>query len=232
MNGLYFALRSGKEHRQLRFSPCQITLHYNEGDRPYLEYIEDTSKNRTGGLKDRKVQPKIVQHYNNPSNSDRCFVQLFQLYNSLCPTDRPNNAFYLKPLAQPTPTCWFSSVAIGHCKLDGTVARLCREANITGFRTNHSLCATAATWLYSAGVDEQQVMEVTGHRSLDGVRAYKHTSKKQKEAVSDILNRVPSQTTSACGSTYNSSINIDVSDSSALVTAATSGYSCGANTGP
>ncbi len=137
--------------------------------------------------------------------------------------------FYLKPLAKPTPTCWFSSVAVGHCKLDGTVARLCREANITGFRTNHSLCATAATRLYNAGVDEQQVMEVTGHRSLDGVRAYKHTSKKQKEAVSDILNCVPSQTTSACGSTYNSSINIDVSDSSALVTAATSGYSCGAN---
>ncbi len=43
MNGLYFALRSGKEHRQLRFSPFQITLHKNEGDRPYLEYIEDTS---------------------------------------------------------------------------------------------------------------------------------------------------------------------------------------------
>ncbi len=52
MNDLYFALRSGKEHRKLRFSPCQITLHKNEGDRPYLEYIEDTS--RTGGLKDRK----------------------------------------------------------------------------------------------------------------------------------------------------------------------------------
>ncbi len=114
-----------------------------------------------------------MQHYNNPSNSDRCFVQLFQFYNSLCPTDRPNNAFYLKPLAKPTPTCWFSSVAVGHCKLDGTVARLCREANITGFRTNHSLRATAATRLYNAGVDEQQVMEVTGHRSLDGVG---HTS--------------------------------------------------------
>ncbi len=59
MNGLYFALRSGKEHRQLRFSPCQITLHKNEGDRPCLEYIEDTSKNRTGGLKTGKFSLKL-----------------------------------------------------------------------------------------------------------------------------------------------------------------------------
>ena len=29
------------------------------------------------------------------------------------------------------------------------------------------------------GADEQQVMEVTGHRSLDGVRTYKHTLKKK-----------------------------------------------------
>lgn len=50
-NGLYFALRSGREHRQLRLDNCQIQVVENEGDRPFLRYTEDISKNRPGGLK-------------------------------------------------------------------------------------------------------------------------------------------------------------------------------------
>ena len=53
MKGLYFALQSGKEHRQLRSSPCQIEV-IKKGERPYLEYTEDTSKNHSGGLRGRK----------------------------------------------------------------------------------------------------------------------------------------------------------------------------------
>ena len=63
-NGLYFALRSGKEHRQLCLNPCQIEL-ISKGERPYLKYTEDISKNRPGGLKGRKVKPKVVYHHSN-----------------------------------------------------------------------------------------------------------------------------------------------------------------------
>ena len=129
-----------------------------------LEYVED---NRSGGLKGHKIQPKIVQYHNNPSNPDRCFVELFKPYQSLYPPNRPKDAFYLQPLDKPTPTCWYSPKPIGHHK------RLCREAGIPGL---HFLQATPAN---NAGVDEQQVMERTGHRSLDGVRSYKRTSMQQ-----------------------------------------------------
>ena len=104
MNGQHFALRSGKEHRQLRADHYKITAHERPSMHPYLKYVEDISKNRSGGLKGRKIQPKIVQHHNNRSNPTRLFVELFKLYQSLCPLDRPKGAFYLQPLDKPTPT--------------------------------------------------------------------------------------------------------------------------------
>lgn len=188
MNGLYFALRSGDEHWQLRFDPCQIELIERTGQRPYLKYTEDISKNRPGGLKGRKTKPKIVTHHANKDNPDRCFVRLFKLYNSLCPPERPLGSFYLQPLTKPRPDCWFTTKPIGHHTLDRTVARLCQQAGIPGYQTNHSLHATTATRLYQAGVDEQLVIEHTGHQSLEGVRSYKRTSEIQKENLSDILN--------------------------------------------
>ena len=65
---------------------------------------------------------------------------------------------------------------------------MCKAAGISGYKTNHSLRATTATRLYQAGVDEQLIMERTGHRSLDGVRSYKRTSDEQRVALSDIVN--------------------------------------------
>lgn len=185
-NGLYFALRSGQEHRQLRFAQCQIQLVEKEHERPYLKYTEDISKNRPGGLKGRKLKLKEVCHYANLENTKRCFVRLFKKYVSLCPPSA--KAFYVQPLSKPSETCWYSSNPVGHHTITKTMRRICESVGIEGFITNHSLRATAATRLYEAGVSEQLIMEHTGHRSLEGVRSYKRSTTGQKQSVSDILN--------------------------------------------
>lgn len=64
-----------------------------------------------------------------------------------------------------------------------------KSANYTGYYTNHSLRASAATHLFTSGVDEQAIMSVTGHSSTEGgVRAYMRMSKKLTEVTSDVLN--------------------------------------------
>ena len=131
---------------------------------------EDASKNHHGELKERKNRSKkLLFIIENTDNSSCCFVWLYKFYLNKCPPNRPPNVFYLQSLKNPTnDCCWFSSVPIGHATLVGTIARLCKPAGIPGYKTHHSLQATAATHLYHSGVDDEQlIMEKTGHCSLE-----------------------------------------------------------------
>ena len=94
---------------------------------------------------------------------------------------------------------------MGHCTLDNTVKRMCEQAGIPGYRTNHSLRATAATRLHQSGcVEEQEIM----HRSIEAVRSYKRTSSEQLEQVSDILNN-DNNTKKLCSNMLSQQIQLD-----------------------
>lgn len=64
--------------------------------------------------------------------------------------------------------------------------KLCSNAGLVGYFTNHSLRATAATRMYSADLPEQLICEKTGHRS-EAVREYKRTSTIQQQEASDVV---------------------------------------------
>lgn len=181
--GVHFALRSGEEHRSLQLSQFELVSPPNED--AYLVYTENYSKNNQGGLQHRKVKPKSVTCYANKQDPTRCLVHLFQEYLRHRPTD--TKCFYLTPLRKIKNDLWYSKMPVGHNTLSRTVGRLCQQAGISGFKTNHSLRVTSATRLFQSGVDEQLIMSHTGHRSVDGVRSYKRISEQQKKALSSVL---------------------------------------------
>ena len=96
----------------------------------------------------------------------------------------PSTSSHLK---KPKQDCWFTVKPLGRYT-DNMVREMCKDAAITGHKTNHSLRATTATKMFHAGVNEQLIMEWTGHQSMDGVRCYKQTSQEQHEVLSDIVN--------------------------------------------
>lgn len=187
--GFFCALRSGNEHRRLRHKPSQIELVEPPGGRSYIVYREDISKTNQGGISSRKKAPKEICQYANLDNPSRCFIRLYKLYNSKCPKDRPAKAFYLTPLAKYREDVWFSKTPLGHNMLGKVVSDMMKQAGFDGHFTNHSLRVSLATRLFDAEVDEQLIMNRTGHSSTDGVRAYKRASTKLKEITSDVLNQ-------------------------------------------
>ena len=66
MYGMYFALRSGKEHRDLQFN--QIELIEPTDATPYLVYTVNISKNNEEGIAQRKLDSKVVRHHANIKN--------------------------------------------------------------------------------------------------------------------------------------------------------------------
>ena len=186
LNGIHFALRGGAEHRKLRLGEhAQIRVIKDSNNAEYLQYTEDTSKTNQGGLSHIKVKRKVVRAYANTENPERCIVRLHKKYVSLCPSV-DNKAFYKQELKSPQSDVWYSKQAKGIHSLQKMVSEMCKLAGIGGFRTNHSLRATAASRLYQSGMDEQLIQEVTGHRSM-AVREYKRTNEVQKRSISSIL---------------------------------------------
>ena len=99
-----------------------------------------------------------------------------------------DHTMYLTPLRSPRNNCWFFCVppVVGN-ELSNAVSTMSYLAGIGGYKTNHSLPATAAARLYSSGIDEQLAMKQTVHCSTEEVRSYKRMSSEQQKAVSDIL---------------------------------------------
>ena len=61
---------------------------------------------------------------------------------------------------------------------------MCPEAGITTSYTNHSLRAYGTTTMFQAGVPRKLIKQWTGHRSLETLRQYEHTSESQLLDVS------------------------------------------------
>ena len=188
MIGKGFALRAGKEHHCLRSPPngSQFEFLHDSDGSTFIRYREEIGlKTNKGGLKHRKVDPKIVDMY--PiQNSDRCPVRLIINYLCKLPKQRKCQSFYLQPIKKFGPDRWFRDQPAGVNRLRDTIKDMCKKAGLPGFYSNHSLRSTSATNLYRCNIDEQLIQEITGHRSL-AVRSYKRTCDAQRKFASNCI---------------------------------------------
>ena len=183
-NGKCFCLRGGQEHRDLKLSQLQRET----GPDRYV-YTENASKNRKGGLRELRLEHKVVPVIADPEAGVRCHVYLLDLYIGKLPSEAVmKDLFYCRPLQkiselQP----WYSAVPVGRNMLNQMVALMCENAGIAGKKTNHSLRVTGATALFDAGVPERIIQSRTGHKSVEALRLYERVTNDQVSMVSKVL---------------------------------------------
>ena len=194
--GIHFALRSREEHRHLRFGPnSQLKFGIKDGTE-FLEYREDCSKTRHGGLKDRFIPPKEGIVFDDADvPAERNLVRLYKKYISLRPKDGKCNAFYLKPLKNKKTDIWYADQPIGVNSIAKIVKSLVGK---DGYFTNHSLRRTAVSRLNQAGCSIEAVKKRTGHRTTEGVMAYDQRNEDDLRKESNALYGIPE--VAACSS--------------------------------
>lgn len=187
-----FGFRGGDEHRDLQTDQYRLT---DENGQKVLTFYGRNSKNVQGGLKQRKVEPKVIRQHEDLTN-DRCVVTLFETYLRHI----PKGDFYLRPLPSKfNEPIVFSSQKIGVNCLGKLMKTMFQEAGIdTSNRNirNHSGKVTLCTRLYDQQFDEQAIMARSGHRSA-AVRDYKRPSEELKRSVSSALQPRPSRQATA-----------------------------------
>ncbi|CAG2231101.1 unnamed protein product [Mytilus edulis] len=174
-----FGLRGRDEHRNLQCSQFELG---EDGKGKYIRFIGRNNKTFNGGLGHMKISNKDIKHYSN--DGPRCMYNIFETYLNILGND---GCFYRKPLALVGNTIRYGKQPLGVNKLEGLMKEMCQKAGLTGNYTNHSGKRTCATALYKAGLDEQTIMDRTGHRS-SAVRAYKSKTDEIEQKVSSVLN--------------------------------------------
>ena len=88
-------MRGGEEHRSLSLSQIKFG---EEDNTEYMEYTENSSKNRPGGNKQLNLENKVVCFYSQPSLGERCHVLLKLYISKLLEESVKKDLFYCRPL--------------------------------------------------------------------------------------------------------------------------------------
>lgn len=96
--------------------------------------------------------------------------------------------FYKRPLSGSNGTVRYGNQPVGVNKIKTFMKTIAKKGGLSGNYTNHSGKKTCATVLYDQNVDEQEIMQRTGHRSTAAVRKYKRATPQVVERTSNALN--------------------------------------------
>ena len=166
----HFGLRGVQEHTTMRLD--EFKRRRDENGKPFIEFVEDPTKTRGGGLRP-KQRPTNCKMF--PSNDERCPVSMFDFYVSKRPpTMADSDRFYLTPKSSWHGSDWYFDRPMGHNTISSIMKKIVENTTIPSTKklTNHSGRKTLVRKLKKAKIAESSIIKVTGHTTTKGLNSY------------------------------------------------------------
>ena len=150
---------------------------------------ERGSKTRQGleGSHQRQFNPKIFA-----TGTEQCPVRYFKIFESHRPEEAktPTSPFFLaiNHNAWRTKSTWYKVTPLGKNQIGQFLLKAAKKAGLQACGrklSNHSVRKTSISRLLDAGIPENFVTQVSGHKNLQSLSSYKSASLAHQRQMSD-----------------------------------------------
>ena len=191
---LHFGFRARDESRRLKWG--DVTLEKDpetENDILVWRY-ERGSKTRQG--QDKPYAVRAFHPTAQATGTERCPVKIYKEFARHRPLEmnKPDSPFYLavKHQRKPDDDVWYMRSPLGKNEIGKFLST---AASLQGRVTNHSVRKTCISRLLDANVSNNFVAQLSGHRNLKSLDAYKSASYEHQRRMSLALSRSSSDQT-------------------------------------
>ena len=173
---LHFGFRARDESRKLKWGDVVLGKDPETGGEVLVWTAERGSKTRHGDGQHRRAFNPTAQ----ATNNERCPVRLYKTFarhrpEAMKKTDSP---FYLavNQRRKQGSEIWYMNCPLGKNLIGKFLVKAAKAAGLTGNISNHSVRKTCISRLMDAKFPENYVAQLSGHKNLKSLDAYKSAS--------------------------------------------------------
>ncbi|KAK3728340.1 hypothetical protein QZH41_002174 [Actinostola sp. cb2023] len=185
---LHFGFRARDESRKLKWGDVSLDKDPETGTEILVWRAERGSKTRHGDGHQRAFSPTA-----HPTNNERCPVKLYKAFASHRPEamKKPDSPFFLavNHKRKEGSGIWYSNSPLGKNSIGKFLVSAAQAVGLPGNVSNHSIRKTCISRLMDAGIPENYVAQLSGHKNLKSLDAYKSASTSHQRQMSMVLSR-------------------------------------------
>lgn len=174
---MLMGLRGRDEHRSIRFGDVQLKIQPDGSE--YIELNERASKTRDGSVSyDSRATIQKIFCSCDSGDASKCVIEVWKKFVSHRPVDfcGSDDPLYLQykmddHIKKSNTPVWFKQQPLGANSLGKFLPKACVMAGLEP-RGNHGVRATTVQRLRKAGLPDDQIIQITGHKSVRTLSVY------------------------------------------------------------